>query len=189
MPLDINVTETTQLSANRLKRSTTTVIGSIARLCAFGIAAVVLPAQSAMRDSTRILPSPTITVSTIPAYGGATGKTSDNNLKQLGLEPGNGNNLKQLGLETGNGNNLKQLGLEPGNGNNLKQLGLETGNGNNLKQLGLETGKNVIRTRFQRRSGKHPQLSAFVKEKIACNIDNRHAKRPGDGAGSAVARR
>jgi len=82
MALDINVTETTQLSANRLKGFTPTVIGSIARLCAFGIAAVVLPAQSAM---TRILPSPTITVSTIPANGNV------NNAKQLGLELHNRN--------------------------------------------------------------------------------------------------
>ena len=115
MALDINLAETTQLSANRLKRSAPPVIGSIARLCAFGIAAIVLPAQSAMTDSTRILPSPTITVSTIPA------NRNVNNLKQLGLElhNQNGNNLKQLGLElrNQNGNNLKQLGLEPGNGN------------------------------------------------------------------------
>ena len=47
-----------------MKPSTLTALQRIARLCAL---AALLSAQAALADDTRILPSPTITVSTIPA--------------------------------------------------------------------------------------------------------------------------
>lgn len=61
--------KTTRLKPNPSRPSTLTTLSAIARLCALGVAAALWPAQSALADATRILPSPTITVSTIPVNG------------------------------------------------------------------------------------------------------------------------
>ena len=59
--------ETNRLKSSFSKWSTLTALAGLARLSPLGLAAALMAAQPALADNTQILPSPTVTVSTIPA--------------------------------------------------------------------------------------------------------------------------